>query len=211
MLDTTMSERLRTCRDRTGLTVREVAKRAGLSPGHVSNGENNSESLSLTSLSKLESVYRTTVAWLKNANPNVDCWREFQESTQASIANGATSNAANRASALLSFLNDRYSGHLQFSDVARHMGLTPETIDDIRVGKEPTDLFLRFLAQLCGGPFTWLQMGRIDLLDIMPGGGLSLYELRSLVEMSIQAKSHGITVDAIRSMVDVMSKVKGGG
>ena len=65
MMDELPNVRLRRLRTSAGLTLQDVAKKAGLTKGHISKMETNYESMmraSYLNLSKLAQVFNTTVS-----------------------------------------------------------------------------------------------------------------------------------------------------
>lgn len=205
-----VSERLTVCRERLDISYRDLAVRVGVSFSHLSHVHTGEKEATLGILDKLAPIYRSSVPWLRDGNPEVNVWSEFQETRAFKEVNDPSVGPARRVKAVLVFINDYYSGHLCFADVAKLLDLSYSVIRNILDGKAPTDHFIRELQRLTGVPASWMQLGSFaPLSGLGPIDGITPDELKKLLALGVKAKAIGIRIDNLAELLEVMGNAKG--
>jgi transcriptional regulator with XRE-family HTH domain len=207
-----VADRLRRCKERTGLSFSVIQERTGISRSHLSNSHTGKMPISTDALEQLAPVYGTTVAWLRDGVPEVDVWSRLQESPEFIKLGSSTVSPGERTSAVINFASRQYPGHLDPGDISSNLSVSRQLVDDVRnLRRPPTDEFMRAIAQLTSVPYAWLQIGNAESLHrLSPQDGWSVEQLRRWLEVAKRAESMGVSPDDMGAILTIMGKNKGG-
>lgn len=202
----TLSARLTRCKDRSGLSFRDLEQTTGASFSNLSKLHREEIPATMDNLARLALVYHTTIEYLRDGNPRVNAWRAFRDSHLYDKSNGGT--RTDRTIAVLDYLNDTYSGHLNYKDVARILDVREYVVDNIRSkASAPAPGFVQALAELAGIPAVWVEHGDTPRPEQAEIDGLPPYVLNQLLALARQAKALDM-IHQIDQLGAILAKAK---
>lgn len=201
-----VAERIKKCHIRSGMSLREVDAASGVLFSNVSNIMKGRWNPKLETLEKLAPVYKTTVEWLRNGDPRVDIRDEVASQPWFQAISDSTVSRERRVSAILKYLNGRYSGHLTYEDQAEIFGVD---LDDIQAivneEREVTPNFIKALSQLTSIPVEWFELGNLAKPVLYPAAALDDEEIQRWLSLAAKAKEAGIGITQLEKIIDALT------
>lgn len=219
----TMQDRLVRCRYRTeslhghrlrkrGMPYRDVQAKTGYSYSYIRNLEVNADANpSIEMLSALAGVYKTTLEWLRDGNPNVDVWTSFQTTSAYAETSNPSVLPGKRIGAVLQYTIDQYPGHWSVNDLAHYMRVSPEDAHAYLDGERAEPDLIAWVSELTGVPTSWLHLGTYyDIPTYLSDVSWQPGDVRRILAIGLRARKAGI-LDELEGIVSVLEKQKGGG
>lgn len=200
-------ERLLKCDRRFKYTREETAARMGISSkGHVTGMLTGKKNITPEMLLGFAKAYGTTLEWLRDGNPRVCIWRDLIKTETYQTVGDLSATVKDRVSAVISYLNLRYPGHMATEDLAEHFGLPLSVILDVCERRtEPSDYFVRTLGELAGVEYGWLQIGNHHFVaDKLPVTQWNTNRMNEWLALGHEAETNGIPLETVRAFVQTL-------
>jgi transcriptional regulator with XRE-family HTH domain len=206
-LMSTVDKRLSECRRRSMLTFDDLAKRTGWSESTFKQTHRGGQKASKEFLALVAPIYKTTEDWLEAGDPKVNVYSDFIETSAHRVASDPSFGPVRRAAAVLTYLENRFPGHLTVNDIADYLGIRSKTLEKIVSGEadEVPEHLVKAISRFSGVPASWIELGNFGpwaSLGVDNIETITSAEMRMLLQLGVRAKAAGVPIDKLVALIE---------